>query len=36
MSNITCLISNESVGVLLSGVFLLGGGFGILLYQVCV
>jgi len=36
MSNITCLMSNESAGGLLSGIFLLGGGFGILLYQVCV
>ncbi len=35
MSNITCLMSNESACGLLSGVFLLGGGLGILLYQVC-
>ena len=35
MSNITCLMSNESACELLSGVFLLGGGLGILLYQVC-
>ena len=35
MSNITCLMSNESACGLLSGVFLLGGGLGILLYKVC-
>ena len=35
MSNISCLMSNESACGLLSGVFLLGGGLGILLYQVC-
>ena len=35
MSNITCLMSNENACGLLSGVFLLGGGLGILLYQVC-
>ena len=35
MSNITCLMSNESAWGLLRGVFLLGGGLGILLYQVC-
>ena len=28
-------MSNESACELLSGVFLLGGGLGILLYQVC-
>ena len=28
-------MSNESACGLLSGVFLLGGGLGILLYQVC-